>query len=148
MVWMQGESPKVEMLPSVSNPLRSRPLILVVEDNFDNITTIKALLGDEYDIIEATDGRRAIEQAKLHRPTLILLDVSLPVMDGFQVFTEIRREERKERQPAIPIIAVTARAMAGDREEILAFGFNGYVSKPVDGKLLGNTIRRILDGAE
>jgi len=143
MVWKQREE-----LPSLAEkpartPILGRPIILVVEDNIDNITTVKALLNETCDIIVATDGRGGIEQAKKHSPALILLDISLPVMDGFQVLKELRSEEALRH---IPVIALTARAMTGEREGILACGFDGYVSKPIDDKLLEKTIRGLLDG--
>lgn len=134
-----------EILPPqkpVKNSIIGRPVILVVEDNADNITTVKALLKDIGDIIVATDGQMGIEQAKKHRPSLILLDISLPVMDGVKVLKELRNDEAMK---SIPVIALTARAMTGDREEILAWGFDGYVSKPIDDKQLEKTIRGILD---
>ena len=119
-----------------------RPVILVVEDNLDNMTTVKALLKQKYDIIEAADGQAGLEQAKQHRPSLILLDISLPVMDGFQVFRELRKEETLRQ---IPVIALTARVMVGNKDEILALGFDGYVSKPIDEEFLEEAIRRVLD---
>jgi signal transduction histidine kinase/DNA-binding response OmpR family regulator/HAMP domain-containing protein len=119
-----------------------RPVILVVEDNSDNMTTVKALLQENYEIIEATNGQTGIEQAAKFRPALILLDISLPVMDGFEVLGKLREDGSLQH---IPVIALTARAMNGSREEILAHGFDGYISKPIDGKMLEETIRGILD---
>lgn len=141
MVWGQGEQHVTIPPKTIKNPVSDRPIILVVEDNIDNITTVKALLAENYEVIAATDGPMGIEQAKLYPPALILLDISLPGMDGFQVLKELRKAEEDFY---IPIIALTARAMSGDREEILASGFNGYISKPIDGKLLEKTIRRVL----
>ena len=142
MVWKQSEQQTPPAEKPARTPILGRPVILVVEDNVDNITTVKALLKETCDIIEATDGQAGIDQAKTHSPALILLDISLPVMDGFQVLKELRSEESLRH---IPVIALTARAMTGDREEILAYGFDGYVSKPIDDKLLEKTIRGILD---
>jgi len=143
MVWTEREElPSLAEKPA-GTPILGRPIILVVEDNMDNIRTVKALLTETCDIIEAIDGRGGIEQAKKHRPALILLDISLPVMDGFQVLKELRSEEALRH---IPVIALTARAMTGDREGILACGFDGYVSKPIDDKLLEKTIRGLLHG--
>jgi CheY-like chemotaxis protein len=119
-----------------------RPVILVVEDNSDNMTTVKALLQENYEIIEAANGQTGIEQAEKYGPALILLDISLPVMNGFQVLGELRKKESLRH---IPVIALTARVMSGDREEILAHGFEGYVSKPINEKLLEETIRGVLD---
>jgi len=142
MVWKQREEQTLPTEKRARSGICGRPVILVVEDNVDNITTVKALLNGTYDIIEATDGQVGIDQAKAHSPALILLDISLPVMDGFQVLRELRREESLRH---IPVIALTARAMIGDREEILAHGFDGYVSKPIDDKLLEKAMRGLLD---
>jgi CheY-like chemotaxis protein len=139
--------PSGQEKPVAEKPARpeipKRPTILVVEDNPDNMMTIRALLKERYTLIEATDGRAGIEHVQARTPDLILLDLSLPVMDGFTVLNAIRREEYLKH---IPVIAVTARAMKGDREEILSYGFNGYLSKPVDGALLEQMIHEVLYG--
>jgi len=129
-------------------PRRRRPgrpgkaLVLVMEDNPDNLRTVKALLGDRYQILEAEDGRAGVEQARTHRPDLILTDLGLPGLDGIQALQEIRRDETLRH---IPVIAVTASAMKGDREEILAHGFDGYLSKPLDHAVLLDLLREFLD---
>lgn len=125
------------------HPVRGKPTVLIVEDNPDNMMTIKALLLDRYTVIEAADGMSGIQQARTQNPDLILLDISLPEMDGYQVLDTIRKEEALQH---IPVIAITAKAMKGDREEILSHGFDGYLSKPVDGQLLETTIQRVLYG--
>ena len=76
-------------------------------------------------------------------PDLILLDISLPGMDGFQVFDALRQDKATE---SIPVVALTAKAMKGDREAILLHGFDGYLSKPVDAELLEETLRRFFHG--
>ena len=101
--------------------------ILVVEDNPDNMATMKALLHGRYNLIEATDGEEGLRKALEESPDLVLLDIALPGMDGYEVAGKIR-----EKGADIAIIAVTARAMKGDREAILDAGFDDYVSKPVD----------------
>ena len=115
--------------------------VLIVEDNPDNMITIRALLKESFYIIEAIDGKVGVKKAKLYKPDLILLDISLPVMDGFKVFDSIRKDKTLSH---IPIIAVTAGVMEGSREEILAYGFNGYIPKPIDEKLLKTTIQEVL----
>jgi signal transduction histidine kinase/CheY-like chemotaxis protein/CHASE3 domain sensor protein len=127
----------------VRHGIPSRPTVLIVEDNPDDLLTVKALLKDRYTVIEATDGRSGIEHVKARTPDLILMDLSMPVMDGFTMLDAIRREDHLKR---IPVIAVTARAMKGDREEILSYGFNAYLSKPVDGALLERTMNEVLYG--
>lgn len=118
-----------------------RPTILIVEDIPSNMITIRALLTDSATLIEATDGQAGIDLARIHIPDLILLDISLPIMDGFEVLEVLRKEESLNH---IPVIALTARAMKEDREEILSSGFDGYLSKPVDEELLKQTIKRAL----
>jgi len=139
--------PRDQELPVEEIPARpimlKRPTILVVEDNPDDMVTVRALLKDRYTVIEATNGRSGIEHVRARTPDLILMDLSMPIMDGFTMLDAIRREEHLKR---IPVIAVTARAMKGDREEILSYGFNAYLSKPVDGGLLEQTIHEVLYG--
>jgi len=106
-----------------------KPLILIVEDNIDNLLTIKSLLGDEFRTIEAYDGQDGVIKAKAHRPDLILMDIAMPVMNGFRAFDAIRKEKNLQH---IPILAVTASALTANREEILHYGFDGYIPKPID----------------
>jgi len=120
-----------------------QPVVLVVEDNPDNLRTARALLGDRYQVVEAEDGRAGVEQERTYTPDIILMDIALPVMDGFAVLDEIRKEEALRH---IPVIAITASAMKGNREEILAHGFDGYLSKPIDGDVLEATLREHLGG--
>jgi CheY-like chemotaxis protein len=135
----------VKGLVQSHGPHAGKPLILVVEDNPDNLVTLKAMLGETCEIIGAADGQTGIDVAKTHNPAMILLDISLPVKDGFQVFSEIRNDKELRR---IPIIALTARAMKGDREDILSYGFDGYVSKPLDEALLNKAMKGILHGIQ
>jgi signal transduction histidine kinase/CheY-like chemotaxis protein/HAMP domain-containing protein len=130
--------------PAAGAPRRERPLVLVVEDNADNLRTMRALLRDTCDILEARDGEAGVEQARRNLPDLIFMDLALPVMDGFAALAQIREEEGLRH---IPVIAVTASAMKGDREEVLAHGFNGYISKPVDAELLRKTMHEALHGS-
>ena len=129
--------------PRRRRPTRSgKPVVLVVEDNPDSMCTARALLGEQYQIIEATDGRTGLEQARAHQPDLILMDIAMPVMNGVQALEEIRRDEMLRH---IPVIAATASAMKGEREIILAHGFDGYLSKPLDHAALKQTLREMLD---
>ncbi|MBM4152867.1 MAG: response regulator, partial [Kiritimatiellaceae bacterium] len=121
------------------------PKILVVEDNSDNMQTMRALLADSCTMIEANCGNAGVKQAHQYQPDLILMDIALPDMDGFETLTAIRKDPSLQD---IPIIAVTARTMKGDREAILDRGFDGYVSKPVDPRLLKNAITEVLHGKE
>jgi CheY-like chemotaxis protein/CHASE3 domain sensor protein len=105
------------------------PAILIVEDNPDNMTTIKAVLQNRYRILEATDGEEGLRMAAETRPDLILLDMALPKMDGLTVVRHLK--ENRELSP-IPVIAMTARVMKGDRDEILEAGCDDYIAKPID----------------
>ena len=103
--------------------------ILVVEDNLDSLTTIKAVLQGRYEILEATDGEAGLKTALAELPALVLLDISLPKMDGFEVVRNIKKDENARN---IPVIALTARAMKGDREKTIEAGCDDYISKPID----------------
>jgi two-component system response regulator len=104
--------------------------ILVVEDNRDNMTLILDLLHSlDYLSLVATDGEQALELAAAEKPVLILLDLSLPRMDGW---TAARKLKDNEALAHIPIIALTAHAMFGDKERALAAGCDDYVSKPIN----------------
>jgi CheY-like chemotaxis protein len=105
------------------------------------MTTVKAILSSEATIIEAKDGKEGIEKIRSDIPDIIFLDISLPLMDGFEVLNTLKTDESLKH---IPVIALTARAMKGDREEILSRGFDGYISKPIDEELLKRTIGRVL----
>ena len=114
----------------------------VVEDNPDNRFLVQALLEDSYELSEYETGVEAVEGLGQDRPDLVLLDISLPEMDGTEVLTWIRQQpELKD----IPVIALTAHAMAGDREKYLSAGFDEYVTKPIlDEELLVGAIERCL----
>lgn len=118
------------------------PRIAVVEDNPDNRLLVQALIGDRYDISEYETGQEALEGIRADPPEVVLLDISLPGMDGTEVLAELRSEERFQR---LPVVALTAHAMAGDREKFLALGFDDYVTKPiVDEDVLIGAIERWL----
>jgi len=104
--------------------------ILIVEDNEKNMKLFRDVLqATGYSTLEATTGEDAVELAVSHIPALVLMDVQLPGIDGVEALARLRRDERTE---SIPVLALTAQAMDGDRERFLAAGFDGYVSKPVD----------------
>ena len=141
-------NPKIEMPKIVrpaEAPIHDKALILVVEDNPDNMLTVKALLAADFTVIEATDGRAAVEQAKRHIPDLVLMDIALPEMDGIQALKAIRNDVHLQN---IAVIALTASAMTSDRESILAYGFDGYISKPIDHDEFMHTIQQVLYGKE
>lgn len=105
-------------------------LILVVEDNEKNLKLFRDVLqATGYRTLEATTGRRAVELATQRRPDLVLMDIQLPDGDGVEALGRLRADQRTA---SIPVLAVTAQAMRGDRERFLGAGFDGYLSKPVD----------------
>jgi two-component system cell cycle response regulator DivK len=101
------------------------------------------LLATGYLVLEATSGQEAIELSAQHEPDLVLMDIQLPDFDGVEAFRHLRTDERTA---AIPVLAVTAQAMRGDRERFLAAGFDGYVAKPVNIAELNGTLRLKSDG--
>jgi len=112
--------------------------VLVIEDNPDNMITVKAVLQNKCNIIEAIDGEEGYFKA-LSKPDLIFLDISLPKMDGYEVIKKIRNNEDICQ---IPVVGMTAHAMKGDREKIIASGCDGYMSKPVDPEKLIDLIEQ------
>jgi two-component system, cell cycle response regulator DivK len=102
--------------------------VAVVEDNADNRLLLQALLGEQYELIEFDNGVDALAGMAASLPDLVLLDISLPGMDGNEILSRIREDERLR---PLPVIALTAHAMAGDREKYLAAGFNDYITKPI-----------------
>jgi len=130
--------------PSVSRPkIKGKPNILIVEDNVDNMITVKAILNNKYNIVEAVNGIEGVKMAAKHKPDLILMDIALPEIDGIKAFQTIRGNGKLEH---IPIIALTASAMTSDRETILAYGFDSYIVKPIDEKEFFSTINEVLYG--
>ena len=120
--------------------------IAVVEDNPDNRLLVEAILMDMYEIVEYETGLEAPEGLKQDRPDLVLLDISLPGMNGEDVLTELRSWSSFAD---LPVIALTAHAMAGDRARFLKLGFNGYVSKPiVDETVLLSAIAELIHAVD
>jgi two-component system cell cycle response regulator DivK len=118
--------------------------ILVVEDNELNMKLFRdVLLATGYRPIEATTGGEALALAVEHAPDLVLMDIQMPDLDGVQALRQLRADGRTA---GIPVLAVTAQAMRGDREQFLDAGFDGYVSKPVNVRELLGTVRRHCDG--
>lgn len=119
--------------------------IAVIEDNPDNRLLVRAILEDDYEIDEYESGADALSVLVAARPDLILLDISLPEMDGMEVLRAIRADPALR---ALPVIALTAHAMSGDRERFLAEGFDDYLTKPiVDEAVLFQSIARLLEAS-
>lgn len=118
--------------------------IAVIEDNPDNRLLVSAILEDRYLINEYESGPEALEEMIDDPPDLILLDISLPEMDGVEVLKRIRKDDSLKD---LPVIALTAHAMAGDREKFISEGFNEYITKPIiDETVLFNAIQQWLNG--
>jgi two-component system, cell cycle response regulator DivK len=118
--------------------------ILVVEDNEKNMKLFRdVLLASGYRTLEATTGGQALDLAAVHKPALVLMDVRLPDIDGVEALSRLRADQRTA---SIPVLAVTAEAMQGDRERFLVAGFDGYISKPVNVIELLGTVRQHCDG--
>lgn len=116
--------------------------IAVVEDNADNRLLLQAILDGQYDLVEYENGVDALAGLAAALPDLVLLDISLPGMDGNEILARIRADTELRR---LPVIALTAHAMSGDREKYLAAGFNDYITKPiVDETILLGAIERWL----
>ena len=114
--------------------------ILVVEDNELNMKLLRdVLFATGYRMLEATTGAEAVELASTNVPDLVLMDIQLPDFDGVQALHRLRANERTA---TIPVLAVTAQAMQGDRQEFLAAGFDGYVSKPLNIRELISTVHQ------
>jgi two-component system, cell cycle response regulator DivK len=117
--------------------------ILVVEDNEKNMKLLRDVLRAKgYRTLEATTGAEVVELAAEHVPDLVLMDIQLPDIDGVEALSRLRADERTA---SVPVLAVTAQAMQGDRERFLAAGFDGYLSKPVDIVELVGTVERHCD---
>ena len=116
--------------------------ILVVEDQEDNRQILRDLLGNAgYEMIEAQDGEQALAQAAKHRPDLILMDVQLPLMDGYEA---TRRLKADPALRAIPVIVVTSYALSGDEAKARAAGCDAYVAKPYSPRTLLAKMREYL----
>jgi two-component system cell cycle response regulator DivK len=117
-------------------------LILVIEDTEDNRRILRDLLTDAgFELIEAADGERGVEMAAEHRPDLILMDIQLPVIDGYEATRRIKANPDLQH---IPIIAVTSYALSGDEAKAVAAGCDGYVAKPFSPRQILAKIRQLV----
>lgn len=117
--------------------------ILIVEDTEDNRQILRDLLTNAgFEIVEAHDGEAAVEAASKHHPDLILMDIQLPIMNGYEA---IRRIKADTKLQPIPIIAVTSYALSEDKEKARAAGCDGYVAKPFSPRQLLATVRDLLE---
>jgi two-component system cell cycle response regulator DivK len=116
--------------------------ILVVDDNQDSRElVVKVLKNRGYQMIEAVDGEDALEKAIALRPCLVLMDISLPKMDGYEVTRNLRLHDNLKQ---VPVIALTAHAMKGDEEKVLQAGLDGYIPKPINVRELPGQVESYL----
>jgi two-component system, cell cycle response regulator DivK len=117
--------------------------ILYIEDNPDNRMLVRRVLQSEgYTVIEANDGPSGIQTATAQTPDLILMDINLPDVDGYEITARIKQLPGLAR---VPVIALTANVMKGDREKTLAAGCDGYIQKPIDIDQLATQIEHFLN---
>jgi two-component system, cell cycle response regulator DivK len=116
--------------------------ILCVEDNPQNMRLVRKILtGAGYQVLEASDGMSGLDLVEKERPNLVLMDVNLPDIDGLEATTRLKSQPQNA---GIPVIALTANAMHGDRERCIQAGCNGYVPKPITKNELLNTVAHFL----
>jgi two-component system cell cycle response regulator DivK len=116
--------------------------ILVAEDNPASSELIREVLsGRGYEIIEACDGRQALQKIEETEPDLVLLDIQLPILDGFAVLSQLRQNPRFAN---LCVVAVTANVMKEDREKGLRAGFDAYIGKPIDAAALRLQVEQLL----
>jgi two-component system, cell cycle response regulator DivK len=117
--------------------------ILVIEDTEDNRQILRDLLSMAgYDLVEAADGAEGVAMAAEHKPDLILIDIQMPVMDGYEA---TRRIKADPALAAIPVIAVTSYALSGDEQKARDAGCDGYIAKPFSPRQMLAKVREILD---
>ena len=119
------------------------PQILIVEDSADNMKLFKAILSlQAHSITGLPDGEGLLETLNAVRPDLVLMDIQLPGKDGFTLLQEVRAAGWR----TLPVVALTAHAMAGDLERAIAAGFNGYITKPIDVRAFPGQVANALQG--
>lgn len=124
----QKKQPTCQPCPKAA---RQKPIILVAEDNESNYLLFNSILNKDYNLVHAWNGEEAIELYRKFQPHVIIMDINMPKMDGYEAAREIRKFSK-----TIPIIAVTAYSFSSDKEKVMENGFNGYVPKPVDAHIL------------
>ena len=118
--------------------------ILYIEDNFDNMTLVRRVLEIEgYEVIQAETGKEGLEKAKINKPDIVITDINLPDIDGYEVTDALKKDESTAH---IPVIAMTANVMQKDRENVFEAGCDAYISKPIDIDDLPVQIENLLKG--
>ena len=134
----EAENKKKEEYQPISIQ-KDKLTILIAEDNESNYRLFQSILKREYNLIHAWDGKEAVDLYKIHHPQIILMDINMPVMDGYEATQEIRK-----LSVDVPIIAVTAFAYASDEQRVMENGFDGYMAKPINAPQLKQQIAAIL----
>ena len=116
--------------------------ILLVEDVPLNRDLMVQILEEHFHILQAEDGHQGLSLAAQKRPDLVLIDLSLPGIDGWMAVKKLKSNPATRK---IPVVALTAHAMTGDREKAMGLGFDAYLTKPIDERLLFRTIRKLLE---
>jgi two-component system, cell cycle response regulator DivK len=140
VVWYPSVFPRIE--GNRSTKAYAMATILHVEDNYENRILMRRLLKAEgYDLVEAENATQAFEKLKTVKPDLILMDINMPDVDGYTLTNQIKAIPGFEK---IPIVAITANVMKGDRERTLSAGCDGYIEKPIDVDKISMQIARFL----
>ena len=131
--------------PTRSTPPAHEPLVLLVEDNEDSRIVYAAMLRHVgYGVAEATDGAQALAIARTMRPSVILMDIAVPVVDGLEATRQLKRDPATAR---IPVIALTAHALPSDRVRCLEAGCDGYLAKPCEPHTVVEAVRGALSAS-
>ncbi len=136
------EVPAGETTAEVTGPietLHGKPVVLVAEDDPSNYRLFESILCRDYKLVHAENGGQAVEMFKIYSPHLVIMDIKMPGMNGYEATEKIREISKN-----VPIIAVTAHAFEGDEDKVMKSGFNGYVSKPISAPTLKNKIVDLL----
>ncbi len=128
-----------QILTFLNNHPHIRPLVLIAEDEDIGRKTIELMLRGKYRLIFALDGQETIEKYFEFKPDLLLIDIMMPGLNGYEVYSYIKEHDQKNE---IPIIAITARAIVGEKEKILDHGFDDYIPKPIHMDTLISTLEK------
>jgi CheY-like chemotaxis protein len=134
--------PKMQKKDAGALKKSAKKKVLIIEDNMDNMISVKALLPDKFEVLMATNGEMGIQVANEKMPDLILMDINLPGMSGIEAFEEIRKQDKTK---SIPIIALTASVMPYQKKETLEHGFDAFVEKPIVLDKLMSAIEEVTD---
>ena len=134
----QAEAP-AQILQAIPTVEKDKLVILIAEDNESNYRLFESILRHEYKLVHAWNGREAVDLFNRYTPHLVLMDINMPVMDGYEATAEIRKQSAD-----VPIIAGTAFALASDEQKGLSSGFDGYMPKPINARQLKTQVLDML----